>query len=754
MCARFVVDHGLIGSNIFMSALLFVLVSLMFTAGDTNAQIRNWNTGDGAWSNAANWSPVGPAPQFNELVRIGNIPGVEASTVSLDASQVIAGLQLTNGMNLNTGTGYLQVFGQTLVSDDIGGTSGRSALLVSGAGGGATDFRTFDLNVENGGFVNLFTGAQLRTDNVMTVDAASTLAVAGGGGIIDLYGNSSVAFSLSGNLEAISGPGMVINQMGTGLVDLDGNGNGNGTIILDGGFFGQSNLAIHGTALADAFSGTIHMASGSILNMNLSDGWTADGNINVDRNESDDFGRITGGPLELTGTINLLSGAEGSLARIESDTTFQNSAQIDIGNDSELVVTGSSLINGGTFTLEEDAQLRFVGTVDVAGGAFTTFNNQISDGFVDFTGQTDWRGNATFNGTARQNGDAVVSDSTVIDANVFDMDGQAEQTEWNVNRELIVNADRIDNSIVNRFDGTLNINTGIFSELNVNLSAPTDHWTMDGTMNLFNNLPFETPRVGGSRMYVTGDMNIDGSGIRITADTDFVDGSISTFQTIDSSLVMHGQTTVEAGSVFMGDGTMINGGTMQLQDGSSLDQAALINRSLLEVGDSTGIASVASFESSADSRWQVEIGGYVSGDEFDVLLVSNGGTNLDGTLSVKLIDAGNGLFAPQVNDEFTILSSVNPIVGQFNNEPFSISDGNGYQWEVLYNPNDVTLRLTGIDKGFILGDVNQDGAVNLLDVAPFIDALTSGMYEIRADINCDGSVDLLDVSLFVELLAD
>ena len=46
---------------------------------------------------------------------------------------------------------------------------------------------------------------------------------------------------------------------------------------------------------------------------------------------------------------------------------------------------------------------------------------------------------------------------------------------------------------------------------------------------------------------------------------------------------------------------------------------------------------------------------------------------------------------------------------------------------------------------FQLGDVNNDGAVNLLDVQPFIDALSNGDFICEADINEDGVVNLLDV---------
>lgn len=54
--------------------------------------------------------------------------------------------------------------------------------------------------------------------------------------------------------------------------------------------------------------------------------------------------------------------------------------------------------------------------------------------------------------------------------------------------------------------------------------------------------------------------------------------------------------------------------------------------------------------------------------------------------------------------------------------------------------------------GFDRGDVNQDGAIDLLDVTPFVDAITVGSAQCEADVNADGSVDLLDVAPFVELL--
>ena len=53
----------------------------------------------------------------------------------------------------------------------------------------------------------------------------------------------------------------------------------------------------------------------------------------------------------------------------------------------------------------------------------------------------------------------------------------------------------------------------------------------------------------------------------------------------------------------------------------------------------------------------------------------------------------------------------------------------------------------------LLGDVNCDGLVNLLDVAPFVDLISNGDFNPKADINEDGNVNLLDVAPFVDLLA-
>jgi len=53
---------------------------------------------------------------------------------------------------------------------------------------------------------------------------------------------------------------------------------------------------------------------------------------------------------------------------------------------------------------------------------------------------------------------------------------------------------------------------------------------------------------------------------------------------------------------------------------------------------------------------------------------------------------------------------------------------------------------------FEIGDANEDGSVDLLDVSAFVSLVTSGGFLCQADVNDDGVVNLLDVGPFVDIL--
>ena len=53
---------------------------------------------------------------------------------------------------------------------------------------------------------------------------------------------------------------------------------------------------------------------------------------------------------------------------------------------------------------------------------------------------------------------------------------------------------------------------------------------------------------------------------------------------------------------------------------------------------------------------------------------------------------------------------------------------------------------------YILGDINGDEILNVLDIVLMINMILSNEYSVVADVNEDGSVDVLDVVLMVNIL--
>ena len=146
----------------------------------------------------------------------------------------------------------------------------------------------------------------------------------------------------------------------------------------------------------------------------------------------------------------------------------------------------------------------------------------------------------------------------------------------------------------------------------------------------------------------------------------------------------------------------------------------------------------------------MEIGG-ASPPQFDRLNV-NTSAALNGALRVRLIDG----FVPEPGDEFTIMTCASRS-GEFSTIDL---DTAAVDFEVEYNVNNITLRAVGANP---LGDLNCDGAFDLLDVAAFVQALVDPTgYEsthsncaiLNADLNSDGLVDGDDVPLFVSALLD
>lgn len=152
-----------------------------------------------------------------------------------------------------------------------------------------------------------------------------------------------------------------------------------------------------------------------------------------------------------------------------------------------------------------------------------------------------------------------------------------------------------------------------------------------------------------------------------------------------------------------------------------------------------------------NSDLKIEIGGTQLG-QYDRLNVGGDLTLSGGELSVAVI---NG-FVPEPGDSFVIADVDGNIDGTFGGLPSNsiFTSDDGFEFEIVYDTDSDQVVLIAQEPAILLGDVNMDGIVNLLDVAPFVAAITTGTFVAEADINQDGNVDLLDVAPMVDILTN
>ncbi len=697
------------------------IVSSAGLAASAVAADRSW-TGGGAWSSAASWWPVG-VPVAGDDVGVGNVAGVQNSSVYLNLNANIQNLFITDGMTLDTNLHRLAVGLQIDVSGrNVVGSNAFPSRLVVDEGVAGAEVTAQVLTVHDEGEVVL-NGAGISLDAYMSIDEGSVLR---GEGVVWFLSNFATSLANNGTITPTGA--LSFHQNGTGRYDLDGSTGGGD---LDLTTASDAVLTFNGDGLAEPFGGTLSMIKGTRLQMNLDDGWTVEnsGTINVyGSGTGTGPARIAGSPVTVNGTFNLYGGSQFELA---SDVTLSASSELITGLNATADISGDAVINGGLFTVNEGSNLDFDGITVVHGGEFVTHSNVSTTGSIDFNGATEWDGNISLTGFARQNGPAHVTGPTIIAGDTFDMDG-SDAASWNIDANLTMNVDRIDFS-GNDFNTTMDIRSG---RLNVNLSDGA-YWRLAGTTNLSgNSLLFSTKIGEGSPLELLGAVNVTG---KADIATSTIVGSSSTINIPNPNAALRFTSNVLAGAgvTFTGAGTFQNGANslMTFNSGANTNGLGVHNAGTLRVGAAAGIMSVARFQNSG--TWLVDIGGDTAGSEHD-RIVSNGPATLGGTLQVHLL---NG-FQPAIGDEFTILTAVGGITGSFAPGVTSSSGSFTYHWDVLTDAADVTLRLASIesecpadlDDGS--GTGTPDGGVTIEDLLYFIAEFGEG--GINADLD-DGS---------------
>ena len=647
---------------------------------------RTWNSGDGLWLDPTKWM-FGFAPEWGDDVWLGNLAAAQNAHVVVNPEAVVVGggdLHILNGVTLDLNGTEWASFGEVFMS-------GAGSTMIVRPGPPGWNIADFQAGLHLGAGSHF----QLVDDPLVKLyyDSESSGTISGRGRVVL---ESVTPFRNDGVISPSNNGGLEITSSVDTAVDLDGF-TGAGQLLLTTPF---SQLTVQTSALTDTFGGTIFLGTGALLTMDLDAGWTADAQstINVASAMPGAAAQIGGTEFILGGAVNI-GGAHGAL-RILAETVVVSGAEASLGTDDALEFDGITTVEGGVFDLAEGATIDFDGPAHIEGGTFSMVGNSTNEGVVRLNAATTWSGETTFHGVARQVGDATTAAGlgAVINATTFDMDGNGD-THWAVNNSVVVNADAIDLLGAQTFDGSMAISGGIFGAMRINLTDPSAAWIMAGSMELAGSGALPVTRVGGSHMIVTGDLRAVSGIPTITADTTLAAGS--TIDIADGvALRVRGTTTVESGAVFTGSGTLQNGvgGTMVVESGAGLGQVGLVNSAILRIGDGVpGIAGVDSFQSAASALWSIDIGGHAAGTEHDLLLVTGGAAEIDGTLAVELSDLGTGMFVPEVGDEFTILIAAGGVSGAFGNAPVSLlPSGLGVHWSVIYNPNSVVLRVDQI----------------------------------------------------------
>ncbi len=762
------------------------LVVVLFSPARCPAQLaRSWNTDTGDWSIDSNWSPIG-VPQSNDGAFIGNLPVAANGFVALYQDDSVAGVQVSHGATLQVaGSHKLTVQGDTTVSDAVLRLDGTFSPNI-------VNYETNNLTITDGAVIWMRLSGVLQVDTKFTIDESSVL----GKDTAD-YDNGFVR--LTGTGEVLQNDGLIapdgsitIDVTAGGRLDLDGD-LGGGSILLSTG----EQLTINGGVLNDSFSASIDIGENGNLTMNVDEPWLADSSSQIRFPNNTlaqlDYASLNGADVTVGGNFLVGDNAGFIVAQLNANATFVSGANLTIFQGDLLETTGETVVEGGNFLIQDSGELEMNGRSTIGGGSFTIDANGRIDmndealveggtftiaenGAVDFNGPTTiqggtfisltdnpgfdtsvalegetlYTGDVTFTGNTRQLGDARVGLSSVINAEVFDMDGAdaVSPTTWDINAATIINATRIEGGIGSNpsFDGTINVSGSIVNRLTINLSDPSEAWMMGGTMNLTGNVLFYVTRLAGSPVNVTGDLNAS-SRVVIAANASFASSSTVDFAGATTILRMTGRTTVEAAATFTGQGILENGvgGTMSLAAGLATGQVGVTNRGRLELGETVGVISVDRFENVTDATLVVDVGRNTIGTNSDVLTVSSGAADVAGFVQPNIVNIGGVFQPPMVGDSFTILTAVGGVNNMFDAVLNSNLGGQVYEWSIIHNPSNVVIQLA--DVSGLLGDYNQNGVVDAPDYALWRDTLGEDSL-LAADGNQDGVVNQADYDVW------
>ena len=493
---------------------------------------------------------------------------------------------------------------------------------------------------------------------------------------------------------------------GSGNFDWDGESQ---NLVLDGRTIvnpgGQLNIDVE---KVDSAAHSERVSTRVIMNSGRIDVRVGDGQFEFDgvmrmNNTTGEMSRITGDEMLFTGS--LFVGGNGE-SRISTPSIFGSESNVSVESDAELVIGGAtSTINGG-----------------------------------------DWSGSGAVNLDADQ---VVVSSATTVNMpmGTFDIDGNFVGHTVTINQPLTLNVASVDDNDNNRIDDVLQIN-GAAGRLNVQLTDPTDFYRVQGDLQL--NGPggdFVGDHLVGSPVYLEGTTSVTGNSMasaRLDMRGSMDVAANATFNLNGGSSAS--PNVVRQTASFSGDGRLVVFASRFLSaaDGSNID-VIMENRGHFEPGmSSLANVTVKRYFQTASGEIEFEIGG-APGVAQDRLSVG-GIASLDGDLVVAAVDG----YVPAEGDVYTIISA-GPVVGTFDNLT-TVSDGIlSFDANALYSANHVRIEITDVS---LLGDFNDDLALDCSDVDALVAELASNGMSAIFDVNSDAIVDHADLEEWLSIAGE
>ena len=609
--------------------------------------------------------------------------------------------------------GNLYVQGQLSNTGEIWVNSGRlnlaqianngGSIVVNGgsiqATSGFTNLRSFELRnggvSATGGLVNFgdfeWLGGQISGGEI---NQAGNFTISGSGSktITDFTGlsNSGTINHVGDAVVTLEGRvtnsgiryNAKLNNLAGGLYDLQGDGdfqnsaanfgsseiNNAGTFRKSGGT-GESvvggRIAFNNTGTVEVDSGVLSfMGGGSVNNgaFTFSNGGTT---------------RIAGGIFQFNGT-NTVSGNGAFEIAAGTVRSSNTSTQTTFSNGVQLLVNGGNIYPYVSSTLDNDA-------ITLATGSAMQLVSGNAGGFVNNGGAVEWTGGNITATATNQTGVFTISD--VGTKKVTDGPGLSNSGTINHVGDAVVTLEgRVTNSGI-RYNAKLNNLAGGLYDLQGD--GDFQNSAANFGSSEINNAGTFRKSGGTGESVVGGRIAFNNTGtVEVDSGTLKFDGNFATSGDVivaNGGQLARSGNYVQTGGTTQVDGVLSATGRVDIQDGqlsgSGIINTNLTNAGLLGPGNSPGLLSViGDYTQESGGSLLIEIGGLLSGDEYDVLDVT-GTASLGGTLDVSLW----GDFNPFAGNSFDILLA-ETIAGEFDLLSLPSLTG-GVFWEVNYLPD-------------------------------------------------------------------